>query len=257
MRNLLFLLLITVSASCVNYQKLIYMKEPTTTGSHGTYQTQDYRIRPYDILSVQVNSLEQNTSPYINEEFNQGGGGGRMSGQMNNAVFYVNGYVVNKDGMIQLPLIGEIKVGGMTTQQIKKLVDERLAEYLKFTSVSVKLVNFRVTVLGEVKTPGVQYIYEEKFTLFQALSQASDLTEFGNRNRVKLIREFEGGTKTVYLNLEDPDILTSEYYFLMPNDIIYIEPIQAKAFAVNSRALTLSISAISVILVIINIILTR
>ncbi len=213
--------------------------------SYAPYKTTDYKIRPYDILSIELNSLEQNTSRYFNESFsenNNRGGGGNQAGPM----LFLNGYIVDNTGCIELPLLKKVEVGGLTTLEIKEKIDLALEEYMKFASVSVKLVNFRVTILGEVASPGVQYIYEQKYTLLQALANAGNLTPFGNTKNVKLIRESDSGIQTVYLDITDPAVVSSDYVFLQPNDVIYVEPVKARAFALNSRVPGLALSVIGV-----------
>jgi polysaccharide export outer membrane protein len=165
--------------------------------------------------------------------------------------------MVDAEGFISLPILGKLKVMGMSVNQVKEMIDEKLKEYVKDPSVSVKLVNYRVTVMGEVFRPGVQYVFEEKWTLFQALSNAGNPTDFADIKRVKLVREEEGQIKTVYLDLSRPELISSEYMFMQPHDMIYIEPVKAKTFATNSRVASVTLSTLSIILVLTNIILNN
>ena len=236
-------------SSCVKYKNLVYLNEGTGQFYY-SYPTQNYKVRPFDILSVQLNSLEQNTSRYFDENFSSEGrvGGGQGIG----ANLYLSGYIVSDSGNVELPLIGKVHVAGLTTDQIKNKIDVGLEEYLKFASVSVKLVNFRVTILGEVNNPGVQYIYEQKYTLLQALSQAGNLTQFGNSQKVKLVRENGETIKTVHLDITDPEIVSSDYFFLLPNDVIIVEPTRAKSFRSNIVVPTFVFSVLSIGLAIFN-----
>ena len=244
------ILLLMLLTSCVKYKNLVYLND-STDRFYYSYATQNYKVRPFDILSIQLNSLEQNTSRYFDEDFSSEGGSGG-GGQGIGANLYLNGYIVSDSGNIDLPLVGKVQVAGLTTDQIKNKIDKGLEEYLKFASVSVKLVNFRVTILGEVNNPGVQYVYEQKYTLLQALSQAGNLTQFGNSQSIKLVRESGETIKTIHLDVTDPEIVSSDYYFLLPNDVIIVEPTRAKTFRTNIVVPTFVFSLLSVGLAIFN-----
>lgn len=246
-----FLMLLSFS-SCVRYQNLVYMVETNGT-SHNKYPAVEYKVRPFDNLYVKLTSLEQTTTT----DFNQTGSSMQGGGSAPTAMLFLTGYIVDAEGSITLPLLGSLKVVGMTVNQIKVLLDSKLKEYVKEPSVSVKLVNYRVTMLGEVLRPGVQYVFEEKWTILQALSNAGGTSDFADIKRVKLIREEEGQTKTIYLDLSKPELISSEYFFLQPHDVIYIEPTKSRAFAFNSRAVSVTLSTISIILVLTNIILNN
>lgn len=255
MRNSLHLIVILlILTSCVKYKNLVYLDGPSED-FYKSYTVSDYQIKPYDILSIELNSLEQNTSRYFDESFseqgNRGGGGGNQAGPM----LYLSGYIVDSAGYVDLPLLNRVEVGGLTTKEIKEKIDTALTEYMKFASVSVKLVNFRVTVFGEVGAPGVQYIYEQKYTLLQALSNAGNPTPYGNTEKIKILRESANGTEVSFIDITDPNILNSDFYFMQPNDVIYVEPIRARSFALNSRISGLALSVIGVGLTIITIVL--
>jgi polysaccharide export outer membrane protein len=120
-------------------------------------------------------------------------------------------------------------------------------------STSVKLANLRVTILGEVENPGVHYFFSNQTTILEAISLAGDFTDFGNRQKVKLIRRKDNATKTIVLDLNKPDFLDTEYYFIHPNDLIYIEPIKAKAFDVGAQSVGIVLSVISTAALLANI----
>ena len=267
---ILYFITLIILSSCVKYDSLVYFQDEVTqptkvksgnnenvkvlpiSKTYESYSTSEYRIRAFDNLSIKLNSFEQSTTG----EFNSSGALGARPGGVDNALLYLSGYMVNQEGNIRLPLIGDIQVEGLTIDEIKDKIDTQLEEYLKFPSVSVKLTNFRVSVLGEVNRPGMQYIYEGKVTLLQAISQAGDLTDFANRNNIKLIREKSDGTLSTILDITKPDLISSEYYFLMPNDVIYVEPLKAKASNVNTRVAGVVLSVISVLITTINLIVT-
>ena len=248
-----FLFLSLLLTSCIDYQNLVYVKD-TGNNALNKYPTYQYKLRPQDNLYIKLTSLEETTMT----DFNQGGG--EMRGGGGNApaaMLYLTGYMIDNEGFIALPILGKLKVAGMSVNQVKEMIDERLRDYVKDPSVSVKLVNYRITILGEVARPGVQYIFEEKWTLFQALSNAGNPTDFADIKRVKFVREEEGQIKTTYLDLSRPELISSEYMFLQPHDMIYIEPVKAKTFATNSRVISVTLSTLSILLVLTNIILNN
>lgn len=133
-------------------------------------------------------------------------------------------YIVKKDGYISFPILGEIKVAGLTTTQIKNLLQERISKDVVDPIVRVELVNFRVNVLGEVKMPGAIKVSRERFSILDALAEAGDMTEYGERSNVLLIREENGKISYHRLNLNDASIVSSPYFYMQQNDAIYVEP---------------------------------
>ncbi|UZR92831.1 polysaccharide biosynthesis/export family protein [Chondrinema litorale] len=251
MRRYCWLAWLILLSACISQDRLIYLNGDIDQ-TFENYPTPEYRIRPLDILHIDLNNFSGSTTDYL-----RGGVENSMSqqglSQGNPAYFYFKGFVVNDSGSINLPLVGTLNVAGLTTYEIETLVNKKLKEdYLQYPSVNVKLANFRVSVLGEVQQPGVQYVYDKQYTLLQAISQARDLTEYGNREKVKLVRKNEVNTEIFIIDLTNPELISSDKFFLQPNDVIYIEPVKAKAFSVNSRVASLGLSIISIVLVIIN-----
>ena len=214
---------------------------------------ESYKIRTFDLLLIKVNAFDGNTEDFLNREFKTENTFSRDI-RYNPAALYFNSYPVDDGGFIHLPLIGDIEVTGLTISQIKIKLDEAYLPYLKFASTSVKLSNARVTVFGEVEDPGVYYLYNDKNTILDAISLAGDITDFGNRENVKLIRLTDDGSETIYLNLHRSNFIYTEYYYIQPSDIIYIEPTKAKARDVSARFASVVLAAISVTVLIINLI---
>lgn len=136
--------------------------------------------------------------------------------------------------------------------EVKDKLQLTLNEYLKESVVIVKMVNFYVTMLGEVRRPGEYKIYQDELNIFEAISLAGDLTDFANRNEVKLIRQTKDGSKVIGIDMTDADILASDYYYMMPNDIIYVEPLKGKQFTFANFPYGIIFSAISTTLLLIN-----
>ena len=141
-------------------------------------------------------------------------------------------YLVDNDGKIDFPVLGQLTVGGKTKSECEDMIREKLKDYIKdeVPVVSVRMSNYKISVLGEVASPGVFIISNEKVNIFEALALAKDLTIYGKRDAVKLIRENDKGEKEIVrLDLNDARIISSPYYYLQQNDIIYVEPNKAKA----------------------------
>ncbi|MFK7924902.1 MAG: polysaccharide biosynthesis/export family protein [Bacteroidia bacterium] len=261
--SVLALILSMLTTSCVHFKEMVYMQEQSVPAEdYITYEIEeysneplrDYRVKPNDNLAINVSNYEGSSYKLFNDQQNStnalSGGGNTPT-----AAIYLNSFTVNKVGSIYLPLIGELKVEGKTTQEIKAELDVLLEPHLKLVSSSVKLANFRVTILGEVQVPGLHFIYNDYVTIYEALGLAGDLTEYGNRQRIKVVRETEKGVKTAYINLGKSELLSSEYYYLRPNDMIYVEPVKARAFRTNANTASILISAASVVTLIANVII--
>ena len=169
-------------------------------------------IQSGDILSIHVSSLSKEASSFFNVI------GERTDEQV------ANTYLVDASGVIEIPLIGTIKVAGMTTQTAKDSLKVRLNQYLVDPTVNIRIRNFKVTVLGEVSQPGVYTIPNEKITLMEALGLAGDMTIFARRINVLVIRENQGTRQFVKLDLTSKKFFESDYYYLHSNDIVYVEP---------------------------------
>lgn len=137
-------------------------------------------------------------------------------------------YIVDKKGCVKLPIIGEIKVEGKTTDEISEEIKQLVEKDVKDPYVVVKFCGFRVNVLGEVKEPGAKVVTKERYSILDAIADAEDLTEYGRRDNVLLIREIDGVKKQIRLNLNDAKLLESPYYYLQQNDVVYVEPNKIK-----------------------------
>lgn len=179
-------------------------------------------IQPNDILSIYVSSLSPEATAFFNET---------NTPDQSNSAFTTRtsvGYMVDATGFIEMPLIGKVKVGGLTTKVARDTLTHRLEAFLQSPTVRIYYENFRVTILGEVARPGVFTVTNEKLSLTEALGMAGDLTVFGDRKRVTLIREENDEKKFVQIDLTSRDLFQSPYYYLHSNDVLYIEPVKAR-----------------------------
>lgn len=216
--RLLFICILIVFTACTPTKKLKYVSiEDPSPGQNEFYNDRSEKtIQPYDYLYVKIYSLDERTNTVFNER---------------NTNLYETeliSYAVDDKGNINMPFIGTINVKGLTINQAKDQIEKSLGKYLNNISVVVRFVSNKITVLGEVSRPGQYSFYDEKVTVFQGIGFASGTTPYGNLSNVTLIREQEDKISYHYLDLTKKNIVASDYYYLLPNDIIIINPINAK-----------------------------
>ena len=220
-------LIILMSVSCIPQKKMVYMQAQSETDTITTFQNErkiEYNVQPGDNLYIRIVTLDEKTTLLLNP-LSQG------SANLNDgASIYLNSYNVNEEGYMDFPMIGQVLVQNMSVEEIKNVIQEELTIYMKEFIVIVKLVNFNITLLGEVKNPGQYKIYQDNINIFEAVSMASDLTDFANRNKVAIIRQTKNGSEVVYIDMTNRDLLLSEYFYLKPNDIVYAQPVKGKQF---------------------------
>lgn len=227
--------IVLFGSSCIPNKKLVYIPNPGFNEEALTMienRPFEYLLQPYDVISVKVKTLDEVSSEYFNIETN-------TSFNINAATLYLTGYSIDADGFIEIPEVGEVAVGGKTLREAEEVIKQSLNVYLNKSTIIVKLVSFKITVLGEVQDPGHYFIYNEQATLFEGLGMAGDLTDFGNRENITLVRKNADGSGAVLIDLKDPNLLSSEFYYLHPNDIIYVQPLQAKSSRSNVSTLTI------------------
>jgi len=239
--------LVFLLSSCYTVKKVNYLQSDENVMSLPNNPV-NYLVQPNDILNISVQSLDPDQSAFFNIDPARGGGGF----QVNDAALYLSGYSVNPDGIINLPIVGQLKVSGLTVEAIRIMVQNEINKYLVDAIVLVKLTSYRITVLGEVGNPGTVYIYNTQATIFEALSRAGDANLQANLRNVRLIRQIDGKSYIIKLDLRDPKFIESPYYFLLPNDAIYVETSKEALFRDNLVLLSTTFAAISAGLLILN-----
>ena len=227
---LLFLAIYGLS-SCASSKNVAYIQNSNMVDLSESAFLYDARIMPKDVLTITVNTVNPEASAPFNlivrnTLTNTSSSIGTSSGSLQT-------YLVSNDGTIDFPVLGTLQVGGLTKLECEKRIHDKILPYLNANEnpvVTVRMSNYKISVLGEVNRPGMFTVGNEKINIFEALAQAGDLTIYGVRNNVKLIREDANGRKEIYtLNLNDASIINSPYYYLQQNDIIYVEPNKVKA----------------------------
>jgi polysaccharide export outer membrane protein len=245
----LFGLLVGLLSSCVTARKVNYMQTPDRQipSYADTLSFEDYELRIGDRMYVYVYSLDEN----ITKMYNAGGSGSMIRQQMNqgnmSGSYDLYTYLVDENGNIEFPTIGKVYVRGLTTREVKHKLEEELSKLLQeipgysTVSVEVNIVNRTFSIIGAQS--GRYVINKEKMTIFEALAMAGDLGEFNSRQEIKLVREKEGKTTIKTFDVRSKDIVNSEYYYIEPNDIIYIRQIPGYSFGINSASTALGICA--------------
>ncbi|HTJ53450.1 MAG TPA: polysaccharide biosynthesis/export family protein [Cyclobacteriaceae bacterium] len=238
-------------SSCYYNSRLIYLQDKHFSEFTPTLiqnKKSIYRLQPSDIISVQVKS--SNETDASNTIFN-------VTSHQNGLYttpgsLFLEGYTIDASGKIMLPIIGEVTVKDLTIEDAQRVIQSNANKYLKNSTVIVKLTSFKVTVLGEVKNPGYLYVYNNQATILEVLGLAGDLTPFANRKNIKLIRQVPTGSQVILLNLTDPKLISSEYFFLMPNDVLYIEPLKARANKTNLEILGVVFAGLTTLVLILS-----
>lgn len=229
---LFFLLIISLVTSCKPKQNMIYMSNNNFQQEVSQARYEGLRIQEGDMLEIIVTALDDlAVKPFNRTTMQKTGEEGNAGARLGD-----NQYQVTSDGYIPFPVLGNVYCKGMTKQQLKAELDSRLKQYLTDPVVTVRHLNFNISILGDVGSPGQKTSSTERLNIFQALALAGDMRDSANRTNVKLIRYSEESGKdiTYTLDLSEASIVNSPYYYLQQNDILYVEPDKNKQIAANT-----------------------
>lgn len=242
------LVLATALMSCNRRSQLMYMQNIDETAEVPFATPPSYKLSPGDVLHIQLVTH----SPEISMAFNNPTGIQFLSQGRDESSLYLSGYTVNPNGVVQLPFLGEAQVKGLTIDEARSVIQEKTNAMYKDASVIVKLASFKVTVVGEVRRPGVIRNFNDNLNVFEAIAAVGDINENGDRQKVLVVRPTNQGNKTYRLNLADKSVLSSEAFYLLPNDVVIVEPIGNKVFQMNLPYINLTLSSISTIILLYN-----
>ena len=251
-RILGFIFILFLFVSCNSSRKVAYFENVQDASFKSNLATVEAPIQKNDILTITISSLNAEASAVFNPAANALSKVGTSAG--NEAL--AGGYLVNPEGNIQLPIIGTVTAAGLTKKQLKESITNILLakKLLLDPIVDIRYVNFEVTIIGEVGKPTVITVPNEKISLIKALGLAGDLTIYGRRDNVLLIREENGQRITRHIDISSSEFLNSPYYYLQPNDVIYVEPNKTKV-ASSSRSqqvVPIILSSLSIIVVVVT-----
>ena len=244
---LLLILTVNLLSSCVSRKKIVYFQniEDLTQSSNELFPS--LKLKPNDLLSITVSAADRESARSFNVIIESRPMEGTSDLLVNNTQLL--GYLVDSEGEIHFPVLGAIKVAGLTPKELHDFLTKQLTAYINDPIVNIRLLNFTVSVLGEVNRPGTYPVQGEKISIPEALGLAGDLTIFGRRDNVLVIRESDGKKNYAYLDLRSAEILDSEYYYLKQNDVVYVEPNSAQRQSSSfNRNSTVFISIASLLL---------
>lgn len=261
-RFVFFILSIFLISSCANVKNIAYFQKVTVSESMkknpNGYELYDARLKPKDLLSITVVSTEPEASRIYNLVVPQIADDSNPNALMSTPM--LQPYLVDSEGNINFPVFGKIKVKGYTRKELESILQKKLAAAFskEIPIVTIRFINYSVNILGEVLKPGKYLTENDKMTIFDALALAGDLTIYGKRENVKVLRENADGIKEyIAVNLNDKNIIYSPAYYLEQNDVVYVEPNKSKSRSSNyGAAESFGISSLSILITITSLIFT-
>ncbi|ALL04490.1 hypothetical protein AQ505_02675 [Pedobacter sp. PACM 27299] len=257
--NYLAIFSIILLNSCSTTKKVPYFQDITANGQSDIENTTIFKgltINPDDILSISLVTVDPTTGMPVNQLASQAANGSTIAAASGSSTSAASGFLVDKNGEVDLSIIGQVKVAGLTTYEARELLKTKAAVFYKDPNVQVRYANFKVTVLGEVARPSSYILPNEKVSVLDALGMAGDLTIFGRRENVLLIRDQDGKKEFARLDLNSSRIFDSPFYYLKQNDVIYVEPNKGKAASLN-QARTQTFAVIGTVLSVLIVLFSR
>ncbi|AWI24472.1 polysaccharide biosynthesis/export family protein [Flavobacterium pallidum] len=233
------LLLCAFFTSCIPTKDMVYLQNKSDTvavSPINPVSLKPYRLQTNDIISITIKAIDQKLVAIFSQNSNAEGGGGESESSL-----YFNGFTVDDHGNIRIPILGEVNVLGFTLDEVRQKIEKELLEtYFNKEAdifVNVKLAGIKFTVNGEVVSPGSKTLFTEKLTILEALANSGDITITGDRKAVTVIRQFPYGTEMHDIDLTDVKSMQSPYYFIQPNDYIYVKPLKQKSWGTGKTGI--------------------
>jgi polysaccharide export outer membrane protein len=261
--------LVLLASSCISNKRITYLQNLSDSTAIGLdefipFAQVDYKyiLQPFDIVQIDFASSDPELVEgftFLNQPQNPGirmNGGGGLGGGSD--PFYLTGFSIDQDGMVEIPKLGKIKVAGLTEEQAKREVQKAINQYFKEeVFVRLRIAGIRYTTLGEFNSVGVQTIYKNRATIFDALANSGETSLLAKKNKLFLIRQYDGGTKIHSVNLNDRALLGSPWYFIQPNDILYLEPMKIRQIGTADNltaSLALIVGVAASLLLVVNLV---
>lgn len=245
------LLLLLITSSCNRHSQLLYLQSQGAT-KPTKVQQEEYRISAKDEIYIQITSM---LNKEVNALFsNSSSSNPNMMGNMLNSDvgIYVNTYSVSDSGYVEIPLIGKVDAAGKTLNEFTSSVKKKALEYVNDAVVVVKLMSFRVTVIGEVKKPTVITNYHDRLSILEAIAQAGDMTDYADRQKVTIVRNVKSENITIPVDLNSRSLLSNPGYNLQPGDVIIVDPRKGKTTQMNIPTYSIFLSSVSTLILLLN-----
>lgn len=234
--------------SCIPYKDTLYLeknKDKVESINVNEDSNKPYRVQINDILYIKIKSVDQSLVQMFNKSQDNS-----SAINVNDQMLYFEGYLVDDFGKITIPILGELNVLNQTVDEIGKLIEQKLfQEYFHKDTplfVTVKTAGVRYSINGEVQSPGTKVIFQDKVNVMEAIANAGDIREYGNKKEVMIIRKTNSGYQTEYLDLTDSKVINSPYFFIKPNDYIYVKPLKQKSLGLGANGLQTFTTVLSV-----------
>jgi polysaccharide export outer membrane protein len=242
-RSIVLLLTVLTFSSCITNHDLEYIRSNKEI-KKAKANVQEYRLQMGDLISVQISTTEQQHD-FFNKE-------NTANSQLMIQNPYLYGYIIKEDGNLELPSFGVVKAAGFTLRELENVIKNISTSYFESPVVKLNIINFEITVLGEVNKPGTFKIVDPEVNILYALSLSGDITQFGNRKKVKVIRNENELNRVFYVDLTKKGLLNNADFMLQPHDIIYVAPMQKKFYAFNNitSVVSLTLSAVTLFILI-------
>lgn len=248
----LLLVLAVLFTSCIPTKRLTYLQgaNEVIAQSVNPVEDQPYRIQSKDILNIRITASNPELVSIFTTNPGQSGMSATTTSLNSEQGLYFNGYAVDDRGNIRMPILNEVSVIGLTTEEIRVLIEKRLLdEHFNASAnlfVVVKLAGFRYTINGEVRSPGQKILYQDRLTIFEAIANAGDIEMTGDRQDVVIVRKTTTGTEFHSLDLTDRNVVNSPNFYLQPNDFIYVKPLPQKSWGTGTTGLSTFTTIVSI-----------
>ena len=239
-KNSFYILLLigALFTSCIPVKDLWYLQDKNNSGEQNTVaavESKPYRLQVNDVLSINIKAIDPKLVSIFNTTESSSATGKSESG------LYFDGFTVDDHGNIRMPILGEINVIGYTLEEVRVIIEKKLLEeYFKSEAnifVTVKLAGFRYTINGEVGSTGTKTLFQAHVNVLEAVANAGDITTVGNRKAVMIIRQTPTGVQMNEIDLTDANVMKSPYYYLQPNDYIYVKPLKQKTWGTGQTGI--------------------
>ena len=240
----IILLFIFTFSSCITNRDLEYIRSNKEI-KKAKANKQDYRLQQGDLISVQISTTTQQQHDFFNKE-------NTSNSQLMIQNPYLYGYIINEEGNLDLPSFGKVKAAGFTLRELENVIKNIAVSYFESPVIKLNIINFEITILGEVNNPGTFKIVDPEVNILYALSLSGDMTQFGNRRKVKVIRNENELNRVFYVDLTKKGVLNNSDFMLQPHDIIYVAPLNKKFYAFNNitNVVSMALSAVTLYLLI-------
>ena len=240
------LLFLFTFSSCITNRDLEYIRSSKEI-KNAKANKHDYRLQMGDLISIQISTTTEQQHDFFNKE-------NSANSQLMMQNPYLYGYIIKEDGNLDLPSFGKVRAEGFTLQELENVIRKIAESYFESPIVKLNIINFEISILGEVNNPGTFKIVDPEVNILYALSLSGDMTQFGNRRKVKVIRNENELNRVFYVDLTKKGVLNNADFMLQPHDIIYVSPLRKKFYAFNNinNIVSMSLSAVTLFILINN-----